>query len=117
MSPPRSPNDILVEKLRIFPKVRVQNGLMRQADRPIALAMMYMEDGDRNRIIANLGSKKGNRVRDEIQYQQRLSVTYDQYRIAVSRVLDLLREARNSGPVKSYIRPNGSPKGSGRSRS
>ena len=70
-------------------------------------AMMYMEDPDRNRIIGNLGNRKGERIREELRYQARLALTYQQYRTAVSRILDILREERGSGPVRSYIRPRG----------
>jgi hypothetical protein len=93
-------------------QVQLQNRLMRASDREIALAMMYMEDRDRNRIISHLGKRKGSRVQEELDYQSRLAVTYEQYRVAVSRILDLLRNEGNTESVRSYIRP----RGTGRSR-
>ena len=106
MSNEKSPNDILIRKLRAFPKVKVQNSLMRQGDRPITLSMMFMQDQDREFIFSLLPAPKVSRIREELELQGRLKITYDQYRRAVSSLLEGLTRESGGDTLKSYIRPS-----------
>jgi hypothetical protein len=102
---PGSNNDILVSKLRSLSKVRVQNSLMRMADRPIALAMREMDDPDRDFVLAHLPAAKVERIEDEIRLQKRLRITTDQYAKGVHAMLEALDRESGGGSLKSYIRP------------
>lgn len=75
------------------------------SDREIALSMMFMQEVDRMRLLAVLPAAKSKRIREEIMLQNRLRITYDQYKIAVSSVLEGLKGGRKIGPLKSYLRP------------
>ncbi len=100
-----TPNDILVRRLRSLPKVLVQNGLMRTGDRQIALSMMYMRDTERAYVFSLLPHAKVSRIQEELKLQNRLRITYDQYKKAVAAVSEGIARDRGTDSVKSYIRP------------
>ena len=102
---PGTPNEQLIRRARALPKVRVQNGLMRSGDREIALSMMYMEDSDRANFFSLLPAAKVKRIREELSLQQRLKITYDQYRKAITALTETLGSDRGGESIKSYIRP------------
>ena len=66
---------------------------------------MFMQEVDRMRLLAILPAAKSKRINEELALQNRLRITYDQYKIAVSSVLDSLKGGRKTGPLKSYLRP------------
>ena len=105
MEKPRPRNDILVSKLRSLSRVRVQNSLMRMADRPIALAMRDMDDQDREFVLDHLPAAKVERIRDELKLQKRLRITPDQYAKGVHAMVEALDRESGGGSLKSYIRP------------
>ncbi len=109
MNAQKTPNELLLGKLRQHPRVRVQNTLMRIGDRPIALGMMYMEDNDRDFVFSHLPAPKVERIRDELALQKRLKITYDQYRKAVQSLLDALNSETGGDSFRSYIRPKPRP--------
>lgn len=100
-----TPNEQLVRRARALPRVRVQNGLMRAGDREIALSMMYMDDRDRTFFFSLLPAAKVKRIREELTLQQRLKITYDQYRKAITALTEAIGSERGGGSIKSYIRP------------
>jgi hypothetical protein len=100
-----TPNERLIHRARGLPKVRVQNGLMRSGDREIALSMMYMEDSDRAYFFSFLPAAKAKRIREELSLQQRLKITYDQYKKAITALTENLGNDRGGDSIKSYIRP------------
>ena len=100
-----TPNNRLVQQVRSLPRVLAQNSLMRAGDREIALAMMYMEDADRAFFFSLLPAAKVKRIQEELVLQQRLKITYDQYKKAVEQVTASLGSKRGGDSIKSYIRP------------
>ena len=68
-------------------------------------AMMYMEDSDRTFFFSLLPRAKVNRIREELALQQRLKITYNQYKLAVEQVTEKLGSDRGGGSMKSYLRP------------
>ncbi len=102
---PGTPNEQLVRRARALPKVRVQNRLMRAGDREIALSMMYMEDSDRTFFFSLLPAVKVKRIREELALQQRLKITYDQYKKAITALTETIGMERGGDSIRSYIRP------------
>jgi hypothetical protein len=100
-----SPNDILVRRIRSLPKVTVQNGLMRSGDRLIALSMMFMTDSDKEFLLSLLPVAKVRRIREELQLQRRLKITYEQYKKAVKTIYEGVTREGGSDSTKSYLRP------------
>ncbi len=98
-------NDILIAKIRALSKVRVQNSVMRMADRPIALAMKYMDEEDRAFVFTHLPKAKVERIVDELKLQKRLRITQDQYGKGVQSLMEALESESGGGSLKSYIRP------------
>ena len=78
---------------------------MNMSDREIALAMMFMQDADRVQLFSNLPVSKSKRIREELALQNRLRITYEQYKTAVKSVLEGLKGTRKDGPMQSYLRP------------
>jgi hypothetical protein len=100
-----TPNARLLEAIRSLPPTDRQNRLMRIGDREIALAMMHMQDADRAEVLSVVARPKAQRVRDELRLQQRLSIRYDDYLVAVRHVIANLRTTATKAVLGSYIRP------------
>ncbi len=86
-------------------KVVVQNRLMRSCDRQIALSMMFMAEDDRAFLLSLLPAAKVRRIREELQLQNRLKITYDQYKKAVTALIEGVMSDRAGDSVRSYLRP------------
>ena len=100
-----SPNDMLVRRVRALPRVTVQNALMRLTDRQIALSLRYMEESDRIFLYRLLPETKVRRIREELRLQERVRITYGQYRKTINAVIDALAGGTSGGPRQSYLRP------------
>ena len=100
-----TPNSVLIGLTKALSPVQLQNRLMRSGDREIAMAMLYMEDADRERIIGSLGAGKGRRVREELSFQRHVRITYELYRAAVDTLVSTLNRENGSAALRSYIRP------------
>lgn len=101
----RTPNDILLLRIRALSRVHVQNCFMRLPDRQIGLAMMFMQDSDRLFILSFLSPPKAQNIKEELKLQGRLKITYDQYKKAIQATLDALSGNHRSDSLKTYIRP------------
>lgn len=78
---------------------------MASPDRDVALAMLYMNDEERDSVLSRVAPVKAARVREELLLQERLQITQDQYEMTVENLV--ARVSRSSRPrsVRSYIRP------------
>ena len=70
--PVSTDNERLLAVLRSRRPVQVQNGLMKCADREIALALGRMEEEDIASALSRIPQQKARRVREELRYQKRL---------------------------------------------
>ena len=102
---PSSPNTTLVRIMRSQPSVDAHNRLMRMTDREIGLSMMYMDQADRNYVLALVPGPKARRVREELALQERLTIRYDQYVTAVNHVTQMLQAGSGEKAFRSYLRP------------
>ena len=109
-----TPNQRLVAALQGMPRVDRQNRLMGISDREIAVAMMYMEDRDRNHIFAVISPVKSRRIQEELRLHERLTIRYDDYVKAVQEVLGRLESGPQKSRFKSYLRPRRNVPRSGR---
>ncbi len=100
-----TPNQRFVRVLQEMPHVERQNRLMSISDREIAVAMMYMEDRDRNRVLAVLSPVKSRRIQEELRLHERLTIQYDDYVKAVQEVMRRLESGQQKSRFKSYLRP------------
>ena len=98
-------NERLLEVLRSRGPVQVQNGLMRCADREIALALGRMDEEDIASALSRIPQQKARRVREELRYQKRLRITEEQYRRMVERVIAAVSGGQTTATPRSYIRP------------
>ncbi len=95
----------LLHYLRIISPVEAHNRLMASPDRDIALGMMYMNDDERNEILARLAPAKASRVVEEVRLQERLQIRQDHYETAVSNLLSRISGTGKPSFSGSYIRP------------
>jgi hypothetical protein len=98
-------NQMLIDAVRRLPAAELQNRLLQIPDRELALAMLYLGDSDKNRILSSMGNSKGNRVGQELSYCIHLRITRKQQEQALLRVVDSLQVNRRHESVKSYLRP------------
>lgn len=66
---------------------------------------MYMQDIDRMFTFTLLPAPKCERIREELKLHNRLRITYDQYKKAMSATLSALSGIKGEEPLQSYIRP------------
>ena len=82
---------------------------MRIADRELALALLYMEETDRRRLLSLIAAAKEHRIREEYGFAKKRSVRYDHYRLAVENVISQLERESGTAPLPSYLRPRRRP--------
>lgn len=98
-------NQTLVRRIRSLAVVDAHNALMRTSDREIAMAMMYMDNPDRNYLLSLLPRPKARRVGEELRLHQRLTIRYDQYAAAVDGMMASLDPGGRPSSFRSYLRP------------
>ncbi|MFP4364001.1 MAG: FliG C-terminal domain-containing protein [Spirochaetia bacterium] len=101
----KSPEEKLFRTMQAIPPVDLQNRLNRVQDRVIALAMLYMTEGNQKKLLSKLALKKAERVRDEYSYQKRIRMSFAQYSQAVDQFCAVLLSSGRQKDLKSYIRP------------
>lgn len=99
-----TPNEELKNTMYALPVLELQNRLMTVPDREIALAVMYMDDKDRAFLFSVLSAVKQKRIHEELALHARLRISYQQYRLALRRVIEVLIGAGGTG-LKSYLKP------------
>ncbi len=104
------PDRELVRLLSQTPAIEAQRRLLRISDREIAISLQYLSDPERRQLLDRLGREKAGRVASELVLLGRLVVRYEDYRLAVARVLDALASGKNNPKLKTYIRPAGGPR-------
>lgn len=67
--------------------------------------MMFMEEQDRDVIYGLLSAKKAHRVKEEVQFHDRLRISYDQYKTVVEQVIVTLTRDQVTSGRRSYLRP------------
>lgn len=88
-----------------LPREVAQNRLMRIADRELAVAMMFMDDRERERLLLLLAPAKARRVREELVIQKHITVSYDQYLVMVDHAIGVIENEGRSESLRSYLRP------------
>ncbi|MFW5844053.1 MAG: hypothetical protein ACOCW6_09010 [Spirochaetota bacterium] len=101
----QSPSATVINLASRLPAVHVHNTLMVIPDRELALATLYMDDSQRQSLLAHLGASKRRRVEEEIALQERLEIRYDHYRRALEGVLGALSNQQSTRLGPSYLRP------------
>jgi flagellar motor switch protein FliG len=94
----------LLSYMRTLPGTELQNRLMRLSDRDIALALLNLEESEREYVLSYLGNRKKERVREELSYIRVKRIRYDQYKRAMQRVLETFRRGGGSDR-RGYVRP------------
>jgi hypothetical protein len=95
----------ILARVKTLGRVTSQNRLMAASDRDIAMAMMYMSDGQRGELFSLLSRSKSRRVSEELLLHERLCITHKQYELAARNILGSLEGPKATPPIKSYIRP------------
>lgn len=97
--------DAILKLVKAMNPIEVHNRLMKASDRNIALALLYLENDERNRILSCLSAGKARRVRDELALNERRRIAGQHYRLAYEDVLQFLRQQNKKESLKSYVRP------------
>ncbi len=97
--------DTILKLVKTMNPVEVHNRLMKASDRNIALALLYLGNDERNRILSYLSAEKVRRVRDEIALNAKRRISGKHYRLAYDDVLQFLKQQTKQENLKSYIRP------------
>ena len=98
-------NQRFLKLIRELEPVEAQNRLLRVADRELAIAMLYMEERERQELFAFLSPAKAKRVKEEYGFAERRAVRYDQYRVVIEGVITQLSRSGAGAPMRSYLRP------------
>ncbi len=101
----RSYQDRILDLVRAVPPVDVQNRLMTADDGALAMAMLYMGDMDREKILGFISRAKAERVREEVRRNDHVRILYSQYETAASTIIRKLSGDRNVKSAKRYYRP------------
>ncbi|MDA3948571.1 MAG: hypothetical protein PF508_05010 [Spirochaeta sp.] len=99
-----APHRTIIDLLAEIPAVDAQNRLMRIGDKEIAMSLLFMADGEQDRIVNLLGRGKGTRVRDELTRQRHSRIADTTYETAVRTVIRALQGGRTEAP-RTYYRP------------
>ena len=78
---------------------------MRIADRELAVAMMFMDDPERERLLLLLSPSKAGRIREELVIQKHIAVSYDQYLAMVDHAVRAMKSEGRTESLGSYLRP------------
>lgn len=79
---------------------------MRVADKDLSLSLLYMSEGQRNRILSFVGAAKSQRVLAELRRHEHTRILYTQYEVAALVVAKVLQGGSAQAP-RSYYRPAG----------
>lgn len=101
-----APHQRILDLLRVIPAVDCQNRLMRVADKDLSLSLLYMSEGQRNRILSFVGAAKSQRVLAELRRHEHTRILYTQYEVAALVVAKVLQGGSAQAP-RSYYRPAG----------
>jgi hypothetical protein len=100
-----SPGRRILDLLTALPRVDGQNRLLRVSDRDLALALLYMEGIDRDRVLDLVGTGKSSRVRLELDRIERSRVEYRHHEMAAALVARVLEGSATRG-ASSFYRPS-----------
>lgn len=100
-----APHKRILDLLRVLSPVDRQNRLLRVADRDLALAMLFMSEPERARLIACVGPGKGRRALQELERFQRSRLEYRLYETAAGVVARALEGSGSVTGPRSYYRP------------
>lgn len=99
------PHRRILDLLRALPAVDCQNRLLRVSDRELAFSLLYMDNGERERVLSLIGGGKARRVSSELSRIERSRTDTRQYEIATSIVIRTL-EGGSTEAARSYYRPS-----------
>ncbi len=86
-------------------KVTLQNMLMKIPDREIAVSIMALEDREKELFFSLLSPAKVLRLKEELQYQEKLDIRHDRYLKIVNKFLSYFEPGKKQFKNQSYIRP------------
>lgn len=101
----KSPEQKILDLVRVLPAVDVQNRLMTVTDGDFAVAMLYMKDHERERLLGFVSTEKARRVREELRRNEHVRILYTQYEISAGTVIRILSGSRGVQATKRYFRP------------
>ncbi|MBN2444361.1 MAG: hypothetical protein JXJ04_23565 [Spirochaetales bacterium] len=85
--------------------VQAQNILMASADREIAIALLYLEDTDKEFVFSFIAASKEDRIKEEMRLLKKTKITDERYRLILSRLINRLK-GKGEGPHRrSYFKP------------
>ena len=91
--------------LRNMTHVMTQNKLMACTDREIAVAMLHMDDVDREYVFSFLARSKEERIKEEIRLLKKTRITKEHYRKILLKLIKQIK-GEGSGPQsRSYFKP------------
>jgi hypothetical protein len=98
-----APGRRILDLLTVLPRVDSQNRLLRVSDRDLAMALLYMEDAERDRVLDLVGTGKG--VRLELERVERSRTEYRHHEMAAGLVIRVLEGSTAEG-ASSFYRPS-----------
>ena len=105
-----APDAHLLTLLHTLPPLLLQNTLMACTDRDLAMAMLRFSSVERELLLGRLAPAKRDRVREELTLQRRVRVSDAHYQASLDAVIRRLSSQRGQEPVRSYLRPSGTPR-------
>jgi hypothetical protein len=95
----------LLSILRNMTHVDAQNKLMACTDREIAVAILYMNDDNREFIFTFLAQSKIERINEEIKVLKKKKITDERYRKIITRLIKHLKGEGSDPRGRSYFKP------------
>ncbi len=91
--------------LKYEDRVKIVNVLMKIPDREIAVSLMTLDEREREVAFSLLSPVKVRRVKEELQYQEKLDISHDRYTKIVRKFLSYFEPGKKDYKNQSYIRP------------
>lgn len=96
-----------ISLLKGMTRVNTQNKLMGFKDREIAVAMLQMNDGDKDFIFSHLAGSKIDRIGQEIRLLKKNRVSDTVRKMILMRLIKCLEGEQKKPERRSYFKPRG----------
>jgi len=95
----------ILKVVKYHSKVTLHNMLMKIPDREIAVSIMALDDREKELFFSLLSPAKVLRIKEELQYQEKLDIRHDRYLKIVNKFLSYFEPGKKQFKNQSYIRP------------
>ncbi len=97
--------DEFLSVIKFYPKVKIQNVLMKIPVKELAICLKNMEYPEQEQIFKLLPGPKKKLLIQEIRYIKKLSLTYDKCNRILELVIEYFKKDDQDFSFESYIRP------------